>query len=368
MQKMSNNKKHKRLYALICITVISASGCGLAPKEEVLPDAPVLQTITVEEYKIIDVMRGDLVESVTVDCTYKAFQTEKLSFNVDGLRYSHIYVEEGDLVKVGDVLADLVMDDLEQQIKDRTENVRALELRIAQSEELRNLAAANQSQLSNLSDANEQLVMKYENEITNQDNTISQLMDDLYIEQKRLDKLGEDVKNRQIIAGINGVVSSVAKVGEWELSDKEANFITLFDPDTMVFVTNGRDSELFKPGEKVKVSTDEMVYDAVVLSPGELEGIEELTEDSKEVYLRVEIENNLLQNGTRGRVTFNLQERNDTLYLPTAAIHVDNGKSVVYVEDEGGFKSVKEVETGLKADGKIEIVSGLNEGDSVIMD
>lgn len=368
MQKMSNIKKHKRLYALICITIISASGCGLAPKEEVLPDAPVLQAVAVEEYKMIEVIRGDLVNSVTVDCTYKAFQTEKLNFNVDGLRFSHIYVEQGDEVKAGDILADLVMEDLEQQIKDRTENVRALELRIAQAEELKNLAAASQYQLSNLPDANEQSVMKYENEITNQENAISRLMDDLYIEEKRLSKLGEDVKNRQIIAGIDGIVSSVATVAEWELSDKDTTFITIFDPDTMVFVTNGKNSELFVPGEKVKVSTDEMEYEALVLSPEELDGIEGITEDSKEVYLRVESEDNLLQNGDRGKVTFILQERNDVLYLPTAAVHQDNGKPVVYVEDEGGFKSVKEVETGLEANGKIEIISGLKEGDSVIVD
>ena len=43
------------------------------------------------------------------------------------------------------------------------------------------------------------------------------------------------------------------------------------------------------------------------------------------------------------------------------------GKAFVYIEDEGGFKSIKEVEIGLKADGKVEIISGLQKADDKVM-
>jgi len=39
----------------------------------------------------------------------------------------------------------------------------------------------------------------------------------------------------------------------------------------------------------------------------------------------------------------------------------------VYFQDEEGMKNIKRVETGLVADGMVEIVSGLTDGDSVIL-
>ncbi|MNO05628.1 HlyD family secretion protein [compost metagenome] len=56
------------------------------------------------------------------------------------------------------------------------------------------------------------------------------------------------------------------------------------------------------------------------------------------------------------------------LYLPVSAVYEENGVSVVYVEDGDGFKSVKEIKTGFTAERKIEILSGLEEGDSVILE
>ncbi|PSO46064.1 MAG: hypothetical protein BRC22_00005, partial [Parcubacteria group bacterium QH_9_35_7] len=55
-----------------------------------------------------------------------------------------------------------------------------------------------------------------------------------------------------------------------------------------------------------------------------------------------------------------------TLYLPTTAIQGENGNQFVYVL-EGKETSQKSVETGLNStDGKVEITSGLKEGDIVV--
>ena len=45
-----------------------------------------------------------------------------------------------------------------------------------------------------------------------------------------------------------------------------------------------------------------------------------------------------------------------------------NDRKIVYVEDENGIRGVRDVETGLVTDKYIEIVSGLKEGDSVIVE
>lgn len=42
-------------------------------------------------------------------------------------------------------------------------------------------------------------------------------------------------------------------------------------------------------------------------------------------------------------------------------------KRFVYVQDENGLRAMAEVETGFEADGFVEILSGLEEGDAVIL-
>ena len=56
------------------------------------------------------------------------------------------------------------------------------------------------------------------------------------------------------------------------------------------------------------------------------------------------------------------------LLLNADAIQKSNGESFVYVLDEEGMRSMQPVVTGLEADGMVEIVRGLQEGDSVILD
>ncbi len=55
------------------------------------------------------------------------------------------------------------------------------------------------------------------------------------------------------------------------------------------------------------------------------------------------------------------------MYLPDSAVNKMGDSYIVYYEDENGLKSAKEVTVGLKAENKIEITSGLEFGDAVIV-
>lgn len=357
---------HKQLYALLLIFMVSVSGCSLAPKEEVLPDAPVIPISAIKEYKKAKVIRGDIVDSVTIDCTYNAFQTESLNFKISGLRIDHVYA--GDYVKAGDVLADLEMSDVSLQIEDRKDNIKYLKLRIFHQNEQKDLSISNQNKLKSILGYNNEIDTKYNEEISGYDNEMSKLKDALYIEQERLDQLKKDIINHQIIAGMDGVVSYVASHQYGDMSDKEVGFITIYDPDTMVFVTDGTNSELFTSGQEVEITVSKDVYPAVVIRPKELKNEEKMKGKDSVVYLKVDNSGERLHKDDQGEITLILNEQKDILYLPSSAVQDDNGKSIVYVEDEGGFKSIKEIKTGLTADRKSEVISGLNEGDSVILE
>ena len=73
-----------------------------------------------------------------------------------------------------------------------------------------------------------------------------------------------------------------------------------------------------------------------------------------------------LEDGDRGTLTLTLDSREDVLMVPESAVTTANGESIVYYQDAEGMKAYKPVETGLVANGMVEILSGLSEGESVI--
>jgi cobalt-zinc-cadmium efflux system membrane fusion protein len=59
--------------------------------------------------------------------------------------------------------------------------------------------------------------------------------------------------------------------------------------------------------------------------------------------------------------------RRTAISLPLAAVLDDGGRSVVFVADSNGGYQKKEVTLGLKSSDRVEIVTGLNEGDQVVV-
>ncbi len=84
-------------------------------------------------------------------------------------------------------------------------------------------------------------------------------------------------------------------------------------------------------------------------------------------YLQLLQPDPTLENGESGTVQVTLDQREDVLYVNKEAIKAAEGAQFVYMLDENGLKVLREVVTGLESDDYIEVVSGLAEGDSVIV-
>ena len=73
------------------------------------------------------------------------------------------------------------------------------------------------------------------------------------------------------------------------------------------------------------------------------------------------------EGSVRGEVRLTLDRREDVLLLPERAVFTGGEQSYVYQEDATGLKSALEVQCGLRGGSYIEIVSGLEEGEYVIV-
>ncbi|MCI9068278.1 MAG: hypothetical protein HFI65_06365, partial [Lachnospiraceae bacterium] len=78
------------------------ASCGIMPEEEELPAAPVIRSYEAEEYQQTTVMRGDMVLTKQVKCTYASARQEKYSFSLGGLYIDKVYVSEGQQVEKGE--------------------------------------------------------------------------------------------------------------------------------------------------------------------------------------------------------------------------------------------------------------------------
>lgn len=71
--------------------------------------------------------------------------------------------------------------------------------------------------------------------------------------------------------------------------------------------------------------------------------------------------------GMNGDASITLNQKNGVLAVPLAAVRDDNDKTYVKIKTGENTAEDREITTGLETDTQIEVVSGLNEGDEVVV-
>ena len=73
-----------------------------------------------------------------------------------------------------------------------------------------------------------------------------------------------------------------------------------------------------------------------------------------------------LEIGALVRVTIILEKKDDVLWLPPAALQIFRGRTFVIVQEPDGTQRTVDVVTGIESEERVEIVSGLEEGQVVV--
>jgi multidrug efflux pump subunit AcrA (membrane-fusion protein) len=90
-----------------------------------------------------------------------------------------------------------------------------------------------------------------------------------------------------------------------------------------------------------------------------------LDEEDRATHLSVDLGGVAVEPGDLVRVTVVLDRKDGVLWLPPAAIRTFEGRKFVIVQESGGQRQV-DVTLGVESDERVEIVTGLEEGDVVI--
>jgi len=335
------------------------AGCGLLPVEEEFQQSPVINTYVAESFEFVYVERGDIVNSTTLTCIYMPARSESYKFQASGEPLDEIFVKVGDPVVEGQLLAQLNVDSYLSAITSVQNTISRLELQLQHLEEWREVEL---SRAGSDADARRRITESY-------DAQRQSLDDQLYIQRLQLEEYEHQLARRQIRAGFDGTVTYVTKADDNYRSSSYSSVVSIADSASSTFQAETAYWDRFSPGDSYTITVGKVPYAATVVDETTL-GLppEERVEGKKaNIYLVLDEVTFELEDGDRGALVLILDQRLDVLKLPTNAVSILNGQSVVYYQDENGTKRYKPVTEGLTGNKEVEIIEGVAEGEAIIV-
>ena len=309
------------------------------------------------EQQLVEVVRGDLTVSVSGSGNIEVANEAKLSFSSGG-RIDRIYVEEGDEVSEGNVLAKLDTSALELAL---TQAIVAQ----AQAEVARDDAEYNLNQLKNVLHASYDRVKVAESQLESAELQAEATEQAVAEAQKQLDEA-------TISAPFDSVVARVA-VDEKDTVSSATTIIHLIDLTTMELKVEVDEIDIpdVRLNQKAVIEVDAL---PALQVEGKVISISPLsTEEGGVVVYEVKIgvdvpEGSDLKVGMSATADIIVHERSNVLLAPTRAVGEDShGKPMVKVMVNEQIEE-RPVVIGISDGFQTEIVDGLNEGEVVVVE
>ena len=174
------------------------------------------------------------------------------------------------------------------------------------------------------------------------------------------------LKDRNIIAPFSGVLG-FRGITEDVLGSENSIILTLDDSSEIYADLKIPENfaTVLKKGLKVKAKFSG-IKDKIFL--GEVEGVaSRINAETRSVLTRVKIDNPNYEliPGSLLEVTLGFNKRN-SLSIPDTSIILEGNKAYVYKVSEDNIASRLEIQIGLREDGNVEVISGLNPGDIIV--
>ena len=175
-----------------------------------------------------------------------------------------------------------------------------------------------------------------------------------------------NLKSGNVVAPFDGVLGYTGLTEDIFVSDNI--FIITLD-DNSIILSDIKVPESYAPFIKKGLHVEVRVssYKEKVFS-GEIDFISSrINADTRSLLARIKIDNKDLEllSGSLLEITvkFNLR---DSLSVPDTSIMMEGEKSYIYTVSDENITNKTEVEIGLRGDSKVEILSGVNEGDQIV--
>lgn len=388
------SKKLKLLAAVICCVVLAVALYGHFRGEDGSRKAMRQNRPLV---RVEEIHRADMMRHVNLSGQTVAEADIVLAPKYTG-RVIEVYVKLGDRVRKGDVLLRQDMGDVELAIQENraaaqaaaaealvaeaTYNANYLKVKndfeveqrkYDRNEYLFQIGAISQETLDSVQQ--EYLASKaayeiLENQASNGEDAASVLSKRFAAEKALqataiLEKQRDDLLLRAPRDGVIGY----RNVEEGEIVSAGTKVLSLVDNHNIYVdcTLSEGDAAILHAGDSLPVSIDAMgrTYEGkiVYVSPA-------MDEASKTYTVRIELsgeERDRLKAGLFARAQLDILQRKGTLFVPKEAVYRKNGRPAIFVLKPDGTVEERMVEIGLLNDVDEEILSGLSEGEKVVL-
>lgn len=389
LSKASISHVTKSLVAVASITVL-LTGCSLFPKEEPMLAPPLVEPEQVS-YEVAEVTKGTIMKSIKGSSTFTTVDKKELSFpETKGLRLMSFTVNNGDMVKKGQVLAELDATELERSIEmARYEVEKAkLELQEAQQDNKYDVEEARLNVVKAEMNAKVSETKLAQIELDQARLKLAELQDTkrrefqverarLNVKQREMDlsSLQKRLADTKLVAPMDGVVLFVSNEQVGDEVDAYQPLVTIGDPNKLFIIYTAPEREALKDvkdGVKATIKLPDGTLEEGVVVQTPLNVPDQLPEDLKRLYQRsILIAPNKPIKGMEvgSSVTFEIviDRQEDAVIIPSKALRTFNQRQYVQVLEDNVKKEV-DVTVGITTATEVEIINGLQPGQLVILD
>ena len=329
-------KENKLFLILIFSIIILTFSCtsGNADKEKAIKK--VSKSMQLEGF----VAKSTVLDmNISVSGTLKSFEETVLMPEISG-RIVEIKIQEGKAVKKGSLLIKLYDGDLQAQLKKLQAQLKIAEQTLKRQGDLMKVNGISQIDFD---------------QTTLQVNSINADIDVLKVQ----------IRKTEILAPYDGTIGlRNVSLGAQVSPATALTTIRAVEQLKLDFSVPEKYSKEAGIGKKIKftVQGDDTKYNASVLATEE--GIEATTRNLK-VRAVVLGKTKALVPGKFANVELTLGENKNAIMIPTQAIIPQEKDKKVIITKDGKAKMIS-VKTGIRKEANIEIISGIEEGDTVI--
>lgn len=346
---MKQAKKKKRWIAIGAVVILAAAAAAFA----MMNTGVKAESAAADRGEVIKLLK----ETGSVESKSAVTISAKNSGEVKGLM-----AEEGDSVKAGDLLMAGDGTSAALDIKSRKAELSGLQ---TQYQQARNLANKNRTLY-------EQGALSYE--AYNASNTAAkELSAQIASLQYSIESYRQSSGASGVTAPVDGILTGVyIKEGEMVTAGQALFEISNLNDTYVKADFIAEDADLIREGDAVRIYNEDAGFSdgkgtvkKVYLKAEEK--MSELGVNQKRVTVEITFgAADKLRLGSDVDVEVTVDKKENVIRVPELAIFEKNKKDCVYVI-EGGKAKLREIKTGLSGEDYKEVVSGLSEGDRVIL-